>query len=79
MLDDSQKSIESWQDKQRESAAEIRALGDKARHAAALADEYESELGNVRSQLDTEKRSCLDAQVLPLSLFVTFCLLGLSE
>ena len=56
MLEDAERSAESWQDRHREAMSEMRVLTDKARQAATLADEYEHDLGNARQELQEEQR-----------------------
>lgn len=56
MLEDAQRAVEAWQDKHREAQAELRVLADKARQAAALADEYQHDLDATRAHLEDERR-----------------------
>lgn len=64
MLEDTQRTLESWQAKHREAASEARVLSDKARQATTLADEYQHDLEVARGQLEDEKRLVSSLQVL---------------
>jgi chromosome segregation ATPase len=63
MLDDAQRNAETWQDKHREAASQLRVLSDKSRQAAALADEYEQDLETSRRQLEDERSAVSSLQV----------------
>lgn len=63
MLDDAQRTIESWQDKHREAISQLRVVSDKSRQASALADEYQQDLDIACSQLEDERRAVSSLQV----------------
>lgn len=53
-LEECQQTARVWQDRQRDTLAELSAVADQARQHATLAEEYKKDLDGARSQLEEE-------------------------
>jgi chromosome segregation ATPase len=57
MLEDAERTSQTWQDKHREVLAELRVASDKCRQQASLSEDYKLDLEGVMKQLEDEQRN----------------------
>lgn len=57
MLDEAESNVQTWQEKHRDVAAELRMVADKSRQHEVLLDDYKHDLESAWTQLEDEKRT----------------------